>query len=59
MAAPMCVSYLSFAYDIMIFVNGCRSSLYRLMDFLHHYENVSGQLASVSHKAIVQSIIGF
>ena len=69
---PLCVSNLSFADDIIIFLNGCRSSLHRLMDFLHHYETVFGQLinqskssfyvkgqASVSRKAIVQSITSF
>ena len=70
-AAPLCVSHLSFADDIIIFVNRCRSSLHRLMNFLHHYETVSGQLinqsknsfyvmgqTSVSRKTIVQSITG-
>ena len=70
--APLCVSHLSFADDIIIFVNGCRSSLYRLMNFLHHYETISDQpinqskssfyvkgQTSVSHKTIVQSITGF
>ena len=68
----MCVSYLSFVDDIIIFVNGCRSSLHRLMDFLHHYETVFGQLINqpksnfyvrgntlISRKTIVQSITGF
>lgn len=70
--APLCVSHLSFADDVIIFVNGCRFSLHRLMNFLHHYETVSGQLinqskssfyikgqTSVSHKTIVQSVTGF
>lgn len=45
-SAPMTISHLSFADDIVIFANGSRSSLQRLMGFLHHYEAVSGQLIS-------------
>ena len=53
-------------------MNGCRSSLHRLINFLHHYETVSSQLinqanssfyvrgqTSVSLKTIVQSITSF
>ena len=71
-AAPLCLSHLSFVNDIIIFVNGCRSSLHHLMNFLHHYKTVSGQLinqskssfyvrgqTSVSCKIIVRSITGF
>ena len=42
------VSHLAFADDIIIFANGCRSSLQRVMDFLHHYEAASGQLVSLA-----------
>lgn len=41
--APITVSHLSFAEDIVIFVNGSKSSLQRLLDFLRHYETISGQ----------------
>lgn len=34
------VSYLSFAYDIVIFTNKSRLSLTQLLDFLHHYEAI-------------------
>lgn len=40
------ISYLSFADNIVIFVNGRRSSVQWLMDFLHHYKAISGQLIS-------------
>ena len=42
-SAPITVSHLSFAEDIVIFVNGSKSSLRRLSVFLHHYETISGQ----------------
>lgn len=34
------VSYLSFAYDIVIFTNKSGLSLTQLLDFLHHYEAI-------------------
>ncbi|KAH9750075.1 reverse transcriptase domain-containing protein [Citrus sinensis] len=71
-AAPTDISHLSFADDIVIFANGSRCSLQRVMDFLRHYQAVSGQLisrtkssfyignpASASCRTIVHSVTGF
>lgn len=41
-SAPITVSHLSFTEDIVICVNGSKSSLQRLSDFLRHYETISG-----------------
>ncbi|EOY06959.1 Uncharacterized protein TCM_021521 [Theobroma cacao] len=41
-------SHLSFADDIVIFTNGCRSSLQKILNFLQEYEQVSGQ--QVNHQ---------
>ena len=43
---PMAISHLSFADDMIIFANGSRSSLARIMCALHRYEALSGQLVS-------------
>lgn len=69
---PISICHLSFADYILIFSNGSQLSLHRLMDFLHHYEAVSGQLISQAksslcigslvctlHLAIVHFLIGF
>lgn len=69
---PIFVSYLSFANDIIIFLNESRSSLWWVIKFLHHYKAVSGQsinqakscfyigtFASASRQAIVHSITDF
>ncbi|KAH9662191.1 reverse transcriptase domain-containing protein [Citrus sinensis] len=71
-AASTDISHLSFADDIVIFANGSRCSLQRVMDFLHRYQVVSGQLisrtkssfyigkpASASCRSIVHSVTGF
>lgn len=68
----MTVSHLSFADDIVIFVNGSRSSFRRLSDFLRHYEIIFGQcinqdkssfyigdLATASRQTIVHSVTDF
>ncbi|EOY20267.1 Uncharacterized protein TCM_045622 [Theobroma cacao] len=44
----MPISHLSFADDIVIFTNGCRSSLQKILNFLQEYEQVSGQ--QVNHQ---------
>ncbi|XP_022851612.1 uncharacterized protein LOC111373332 [Olea europaea var. sylvestris] len=38
------VSHLSFADDMIIFANGQKQSIRRILDYLEHYEGVSGQL---------------
>ncbi|XP_073029257.1 uncharacterized protein [Primulina eburnea] len=38
------VSHLAYADDIIIFATGGNREMNSLMDFLHHYENCSGQL---------------
>ena len=71
-AAPSDISHLSFADDIVIFANGSRCSLQRVMDFLQRYQAVSGQLISqakssfyigksapASCRAIVHSVTSF
>lgn len=71
-SAPMTVSHLSFADDIVIFINGSRSSLRRLLDFLRHYRTISGQcinqdkssfyirdLVTASCQTIVHSVTSF
>lgn len=63
---------MSFADYIIIFANGSQPSLQQLMDFLHHYEAISGQLinqdksnsyirksASASRHALVHSVTSF
>lgn len=40
-SAPIIVSHMSFAEDIVIFVNESKSSLRRLSDFLRHYVIIS------------------
>ena len=70
--APVSIFHLSFINDIVIFTNGSQSCLQWLMDVLHHYDTVLGQLisqantsfyirssASTSNQAIVHSVIGF
>lgn len=70
--APIIVSHLSIANDVVIFANGNHPSLRQIIDFLHHYEAVLGQLireakknfyiegsTSASRQAIVHSITGF
>lgn len=37
------VSQLAYAYDCIVFYNGKRNGLLKLMDFLSHYEQVFGQ----------------
>lgn len=71
-ATPISVSHLSFADNIIIFLNESRSSLWWVIKFLHHYKAVSeqsinqakscfyiGTFASASQQAIVHSITDF
>lgn len=45
LGAPL-ISHLLYAYDLLIFVNGEMSSVWRLMQILEIYERWSGQLIS-------------
>lgn len=71
-SAPLTILYLSFADDIVIFANEDRANLRRIMDFLHHYEILPGQMinqakgsfylasiASASRQIIIYSVTGF
>jgi hypothetical protein len=49
------VSSLSFADDIVIFSNGNRSSVRRLLRFIHLYERCSGQLVNSSKSCFVHA----
>ncbi|EOX96782.1 Uncharacterized protein TCM_005953 [Theobroma cacao] len=44
----MPISHLAFADDIVIFTNGCRPALQKILVFLQEYEEVSGQ--QVNHQ---------
>ncbi|WRX14697.1 Reverse transcriptase domain - like 10 [Theobroma cacao] len=44
----MPISHLAFADDIIIFTNGCRPALQKILVFLQEYEKVSGQ--QVNHQ---------
>jgi hypothetical protein len=49
------ISSLSFADDIVIFSNGGRSSVRRLICFIHQYERSSGQLVNPSKSCFVRA----
>ncbi|GAA0144869.1 reverse transcriptase [Lithospermum erythrorhizon] len=66
------VSSLAFADDVLVFANGSKMALSKVMDFLQHYQRISGQLvnmekstyilpnkASTSRSSIVQRATGF
>ncbi|XP_075496409.1 uncharacterized protein LOC142533491 [Primulina tabacum] len=45
--------HLAYADDIIIFANGGTREMNSLMDFLHHYENCSGQLVNAVKSVII------
>ncbi|XP_075503964.1 uncharacterized protein LOC142541290 [Primulina tabacum] len=47
------LSHLAYADDIIIFANGGTREMNSLMDFLHHYENFSGQLVNAVKSVII------
>ncbi|XP_073273383.1 uncharacterized protein [Primulina huaijiensis] len=47
------LSHLAYADDIIIFANGGTREMNSLMDFLHHYENCSGQLVNAVKSVII------
>ncbi|XP_073024477.1 uncharacterized protein [Primulina eburnea] len=47
------LSHLAYADDIIIFANGGTREMNSLMDFLHHYENFSGQLVNAFKSVII------
>ncbi|XP_073047522.1 uncharacterized protein [Primulina eburnea] len=47
------LSHLAYADDIIIFATGGTREMNSLMDFLHHYENCSGQLVNAFKSAII------
>ncbi|XP_073051345.1 uncharacterized protein [Primulina eburnea] len=47
------LSHLAYADDIIIFANGGTREMNNLMDFLHHYENCSGQLVNAFKSVII------
>ncbi|XP_075497412.1 uncharacterized protein LOC142534428 [Primulina tabacum] len=47
------LSHLAYADDVIIFANGGTREMNSLMDFLHHYENCSGQLVNAVKSVII------
>ncbi|XP_073315708.1 uncharacterized protein [Primulina huaijiensis] len=47
------ISHLAYADDIIIFANGGSRGMQRLLDFLHHYENCSGQLVNAVKSSMI------
>ncbi|XP_073031340.1 uncharacterized protein [Primulina eburnea] len=47
------ISHLAYADDIIIFANGGNREMISLMDFLHHYENCSGQLVNAVKSVLI------
>ncbi|XP_075497854.1 uncharacterized protein LOC142535307 [Primulina tabacum] len=52
-ACDLLLSHLAYADDIIIFANGGTREMNSLMDFLHHYENCSGQLVNAVKSVII------
>ncbi|XP_073133317.1 uncharacterized protein [Henckelia pumila] len=52
---PFCLSHLAYADDIIIFSNGSIPGIRTLRDFLHHYEQCSGQLINNAKSVILTS----
>ncbi|WRX25598.1 Reverse transcriptase domain - like 10 [Theobroma cacao] len=49
----MSVSHLAFADDILIFTNGAKSSLQKILKFLQEYEEISGQRINHSKNCFI------
>ncbi|XP_073015629.1 uncharacterized protein [Primulina eburnea] len=47
------ISHLAYADDIIIFANGGSRGMQRLVDFLHHYENCSGQRVNAAKSSLI------
>ncbi|GAA0168908.1 reverse transcriptase [Lithospermum erythrorhizon] len=49
------VPALAFADDVLIFSNGSKAALSKIMHFLNHYQTVSGQLVSTEKSSFIMS----
>ncbi|XP_073024476.1 uncharacterized protein [Primulina eburnea] len=47
------ISHLAYADDFIIFANGGSRGMQRLVDFLHHYENCSGQRVNAAKSYLI------
>ncbi|GAA0171395.1 hypothetical protein LIER_41148 [Lithospermum erythrorhizon] len=52
------VPALAFADDVLIFSNGSKAALSKIMHFLDHYQTVSGQLVNTEKSSIIMSSKG-
>ncbi|XP_073037131.1 uncharacterized protein [Primulina eburnea] len=52
-SCDLLISHLAYADDIIIFANGGSRGMQRLLDFLHHYENCSGQLVNAVKSSLI------
>ncbi|EOY14356.1 Uncharacterized protein TCM_033752 [Theobroma cacao] len=50
---PLSVSHLAFADDVLIFTNGSKSALQRILVFLQEYEEISGQRINAQKSCFV------
>ncbi|XP_073051339.1 uncharacterized protein [Primulina eburnea] len=47
------ISHLAYADDVIIFASGGTRGMQRLVDFLHHYENCSGQRVNAAKSSLI------
>ncbi|XP_073046265.1 uncharacterized protein [Primulina eburnea] len=47
------ISHLAYADDVIIFASGGSRGMQRLVDFLHHYENCSGQRVNAAKSSLI------
>ncbi|XP_073033924.1 uncharacterized protein [Primulina eburnea] len=47
------ISHLAYADDVIIFASGGTRGMQRLVDFLHHYENCSGQRVNATKSSLI------
>ncbi|XP_073062068.1 uncharacterized protein [Primulina eburnea] len=52
-SCDLLISHLAYADDIIIFANGGSRGMQRLLDFLHHYENCSGQMVNAVKSSLI------